>query len=121
MSNNGSHTSVKAKQENTEQKSCQGEKSCPVQNVSESVSWFVKDYVERHAHPVNASLHIVGVPAAFLGLFYLVTGRDVGKGAILVFLGYLLQYLGHQAQGNEVGEVTLLKNIYKKVSKRSKE
>ncbi|MBX9668016.1 MAG: DUF962 domain-containing protein [Candidatus Obscuribacterales bacterium] len=121
MSNNGSHSSVKVRQVRKTDSNCAESKSCPFKNAQDSVSWFVKDYIGRHAHPVNASLHIVGVPAAFAGFFYLLTGRDVGKGALLVFLGYLLQYLGHQAQGNEVGEVTLIKNIYKKVKNRSKE
>jgi hypothetical protein len=35
-----------------------------------------------------------------------------------LFGGYLFQYLGHKAQGNEVGEVTLIKSIYRKVTKK---
>jgi len=80
-------------------------------------SSFVTDYCHRHAHPVNAILHIVGVPAAFAGFFYLFSGRDRIKGGGLIFLGYLLQYLGHRAQGNEVGEVTLARSIYRRVKK----
>ena len=76
---------------------------------------FASDYRARHAHPVNAALHIVGVPAAFYGFYNLISGKNVAKGSAFVFLGYLLQYLGHRAQGNEVGEVTLLKSIYKKI------
>lgn len=79
---------------------------------------FVVDYMNRHAHPVNAALHAVGVPAAFTGFYYLFSGKDVGKGGLLIFLGYLLQYLGHRAQGNEVGEVTLAKSIYRKVNEK---
>jgi len=29
------------------------------------IAWFVKDYLERHSHPVNRVLHIIGVPQAF--------------------------------------------------------
>lgn len=76
---------------------------------------FTVDYVSRHKHPVNAALHIVGVPFAFYGFYNLFSGKNVARGGIFVFLGYLLQYLGHRAQGNEVGEVTLAKSIYKKV------
>ncbi|MBX3137177.1 DUF962 domain-containing protein [Candidatus Obscuribacterales bacterium] len=93
--------------------------SCPIAAACGSVLWFVKDYIGRHAHPVNASLHILGVPAAFAGFFYFFTGKDVPKGAALIVLGYLFQYLGHKAQGNEVGEVTLMKNIYRKLKHRS--
>jgi hypothetical protein len=78
---------------------------------------FIIDYIQRHAHPVNAVLHIFGVPMAFYGLFKLVTG-DFALGGGLLFGGYLFQYLGHKAQGNEVGEVTLIKSIYRKVTKK---
>jgi len=78
---------------------------------------FVIDYIGRHKHPVNAVLHIFGVPMAFYGLFKLITGSFV-FGLVLLFFGYLFQYLGHKAQGNEVGEVTLIKNIYRKLTKR---
>lgn len=78
---------------------------------------FLIDYCQRHKHPVNAILHIFGVPAAFYGIFLLFTGQPL-IGSVLIFLGYLFQYLGHRAQGNEVGEVTLIKNIYRKMNKR---
>lgn len=76
---------------------------------------FLVDYVHRHAHPVNAVLHIVGVPMAFTGLFYLLVGR-FASGAALFSGGYFLQYLGHKAQGNEVGEVTLIKAVWRRLT-----
>jgi hypothetical protein len=79
---------------------------------------FVIDYCQRHAHPVNAVLHIFGVPMAFYGLWKLITG-DFVLGIALLFFGYLFQYLGHRAQGNEVGEVTLIKSIIRKVSNKN--
>jgi hypothetical protein len=75
---------------------------------------FVIDYIGRHKHPVNAVLHIFGVPMAFYGIYDLFTGHFLQAG-IFIFLGYLFQYLGHRAQGNEVGEVTLIKSIAKKL------
>jgi hypothetical protein len=75
---------------------------------------FVIDYIDRHKHPVNAVLHIVGVPMAFFGLFQLIAD-DRMQGLGLLVGGYFLQYLGHRAQGNEVGEVTLLKAIWRKL------
>lgn len=80
---------------------------------------FVIDYIDRHKHPVNACLHIVGVPAAFAGFYFLVAGR-APLGASLVAGGYFLQYLGHKAQGNEVGEVTLIKHIYARLTGKQK-
>ena len=78
---------------------------------------FLVDYKERHAHPLNAALHIVGVPSAFFGFYCLLARKDYLKGSGFVVLGYLLQYLGHRAQGNEVSEVTLFKSIYRKLLK----
>ncbi len=75
---------------------------------------FVIDYCQRHKHPVNAFLHIFGVPAVFVGLYYLCMGKFLLAVGLIV-AGYLFQYLGHQAQGNEVGEVTLIKHLYKRL------
>jgi len=118
MSNNGSKSSLQEKDHGTTNGGAPEAKTCPVEGACSSVVWFVKDYIGRHAHPVNASLHLLGVPAAFAGFFYLFSGKDVPKGALLIFVGYLFQYLGHQAQGNEVGEVTLIKSVYKKLKNR---
>jgi hypothetical protein len=74
---------------------------------------FIVDYCQRHAHPVNAILHIFGVPAVFIGLYDLVTGKIL-RAVVLIFVGYLFQYLGHRAQGNEVGEVTLIKHLWRR-------
>lgn len=76
---------------------------------------FLIDYAQRHKHPINAALHIVGVPAVFYGV-YLLFIRNYLVASVLIVFGYLLQYLGHRAQGNEVGEVTLIKKILAKVA-----
>ena len=79
---------------------------------------FLVDYCQRHAHPINAFLHIFGVPMAFYGFFKLLTGKPL-VGLELVVAGYVLQWLGHKAQGNEVGEVTLIKNIWRRIGARA--
>ncbi len=84
-----------------------------LENAALKTKDFLVDYCHRHAHPVNAALHIFGVPMAFYGMFKLVTGKP-RSGSVLLFSGYLFQYLGHRAQGNEVGEVTLIKNVWRK-------
>lgn len=75
---------------------------------------FLVDYCRRHAHPVNALLHIVGVPMAFIGLYFALTGH-FGEGLGFLVIGYALQYFGHKAQGNEVGEVTLIRHLWKRI------
>jgi hypothetical protein len=79
---------------------------------------FVIDYCQRHAHPLNAILHVVGVPAVFFGLYQLFSGHPLLGAGNFVF-GYFLQYLGHKIQGNEVGEVTLIKGIIRSIRQRA--
>lgn len=74
---------------------------------------FLVDYGQRHSHPMNMILHLAGVPMVVLSLAKLLTGQALA--AIMLFVGgYFLQYLGHRAQGNEVGEVILLKHLWNK-------
>lgn len=76
---------------------------------------FIVDYCGRHKHPVNAILHIFGVPMVFYGIYQWFVG-GVYLGWVLFIGGYILQWLGHTAQGNEVGEVILIKKIISRLS-----
>lgn len=101
-----------------------------IRRVSKAVSRFTVDYMHRHRHPVNAALHIVGVPAALYGFWLILksfaaersqdsaSSANLGLGLVglaYVFFGYLLQYLGHRSQGNEVGEIILIKNVSRRL------
>ncbi len=89
-------------------------------SVLQPVADFVVDYIGRHKHPVNAFLHIFGVPMVFYGVYKLFCGEsELAMAWTLIVFGYVLQYLGHKAQGNEVGEVTLIKKIWKKLAKKN--
>ena len=81
---------------------------------------FLIDYCQRHKNPTNAALHLIGVPAAFYGI-YLLFVHQFTTGLALILFGYFLQYLGHRAQGNEVGEVTLIKSIYRRITKKGQD
>ena len=62
----------------------------------------------RHRHPVNYWLHLAGIPMAFLAvplLFVLPWPWCLG----LFAGGYLLQWSGHQVEGNDVGELIPVK------------
>jgi hypothetical protein len=65
---------------------------------------------ERHRHPVNYGLHLLGIPAAFLSLPLLLVlpwawclGLFAG--------GYFVQWVGHQVEGNDVGELIPVKRL----------
>lgn len=66
------------------------------------------NWLERHQHPFNYAIHLLGIPAALVGLvclFVLPWYWGVG----LLALGYLFQYLGHRVEGNDVGELIPIK------------
>ena len=81
------------------------------------INWFVKDYISRHAHPINAVLHLIGVPQAFFGIYQLIRG-EWQWGLFNLVVGYIWQTIGHLVfQKNEVGEVILLKRLIEKLLK----
>jgi hypothetical protein len=84
-----------------------------------AIKGFVVRYCEQHAHPINAPLHLIGVPMVGVGLLRLVTHQPGGWALILV--GYVLQWVGHSIHGTEVGEVTLAKKIWRGLAHRHEE
>jgi uncharacterized membrane protein YGL010W len=64
----------------------------------------------RHLLPLNFTLHLIGIPLVVAGivLLFLIPWY---WGITLFVLGYLLQYLGHQAEGSEVGEWAVIKRL----------
>jgi uncharacterized membrane protein YGL010W len=64
----------------------------------------------RHQVPINFALHMVGIPmvlASLVLLFFLDWYWCVG----LFVLGYLLQYIGHKIEGNDLGEWAAIKRL----------
>jgi hypothetical protein len=76
---------------------------------------ILRNWRERHRHPFNFWIHLVGIPLAVAGLFLLCFGAiwDVpwywGVGGLV--LGYLLQWIGHRVEGNDVGEWAAIKRL----------
>jgi hypothetical protein len=65
---------------------------------------------ERHRLPFNFYIHLMGIPLAVSGVFLLFFQPWYwGVGAIV--LGYLLQWIGHLAEGNDVGEWAAIKRL----------
>jgi hypothetical protein len=57
----------------------------------------------RHQDPRNFAIHMIGIPLAVAGLFALFfLPWYWGVGGLVV--GYLLQWIGHRWEGNDVGE-----------------
>ena len=75
---------------------------------------FVTNYRERHRHIANQLLHLVGVPLTFVvSVVFLI--RQQPLIALACFLGgYLLQFIGHAIEGNDAGEIILIKRLLNK-------
>lgn len=76
--------------------------------------WLVH-WLERHQSPLSFWLHVVGIPLAvaggLLGLYQLACWQwEVWYRPIAMIVGgYVLQWIGHVHEGNDMGEVILLK------------
>jgi len=78
---------------------------------------WLRRWLERHQHPVSFWLHVVGIPltiaALVLAIVQLCQDRwDIWwRPVVLVVVGYILQGLGHRIEGNDMGEVILVKRL----------
>jgi hypothetical protein len=67
------------------------------------------NWLMRHQNAFNYWIHLIGIPIAFAGLPLLFYDWRWGLGAIT--LGYLLQWIGHRVEGNDVGELIPFKRL----------
>ncbi len=76
--------------------------------------WLAR-YLERHQHPGSRALHTLGVPLtlaalALAGLQLIQWRWDLWwRPLLLLLVSYLLQWIGHRIEGNDMGEVILIK------------
>jgi hypothetical protein len=71
---------------------------------------FLRNYLPRHRNRCNQILHMIDVPLTFVGTpaAAAATG-DWFWPAICFVTGYALQFAGHAVEGNDAGEVVLVK------------
>ncbi len=72
---------------------------------------FVNNYVERHRHWANQWLHLIGVPLTFVVSAVLLVRHEWLWASASFVGGYALQFIGHAIEGNNAGEVVLLKRM----------
>ncbi len=70
----------------------------------------IETWCSWHKHPINAVLHIIGIPMTFVGPL-IAFKYSVLLGISLFVFGYAIQFVGHAIEGNEAGEVRLIKKI----------
>jgi hypothetical protein len=69
-----------------------------------------RNWLMRHQNSFNFWIHMLGIPLAVAGLLLLFfIPWYWGVGAIAA--GYLLQWIGHRVEGNDVGEFIPLKRL----------
>jgi hypothetical protein len=76
---------------------------------------WLDHWLQRHRHPASLCLHLIGIPLTVacvpLAMVQLAQDRwDLWwRPAVLLGVGYLLQWIGHLVEGNDMGEVILVK------------
>ena len=81
---------------------------------------WISSWRARHQHPLCRVLHAVGVPLTVLaGLLIILQLRDDAwdlwwRPVVLFVVGYGLQWIGHRIEGNNMGEVILIKRVLRK-------
>jgi hypothetical protein len=72
------------------------------------------NWLERHQHPFNRGIHLVGIPLALVvaPILLFALPWDQWYWAALAFAGgYLLQWTGHRVEGNDLGEWAAIKRL----------
>ncbi|HUG18236.1 MAG TPA: Mpo1-like protein [Planctomycetaceae bacterium] len=72
---------------------------------------FLKNYIERHRHPGNQLFHLVGLPVTFVLPFYFLAKGDHVWALTSFLIGYALQFIGHAIEGNDAGELIVIKKV----------
>lgn len=76
---------------------------------------FLSNWLTRHQHPVSRGLHFVAIPLMPVAL--VIAGVQLADGAwslwwrpvALLTISYAIQWAGHVIEGNDMGEVVLIK------------
>jgi hypothetical protein len=71
------------------------------------------NWLERHQHPFNRGIHMLGIPLALGGivLFFWLPWEEWYWGVSAFIGGYVLQWIGHLVEGNDLGEWAAIKRI----------
>lgn len=70
---------------------------------------FMTNYVARHQNRANQVLHVAGVPLTFVFSIVLLILQRPELAAAAFVGGYILQFIGHAIEGNDAGELILIK------------
>ena len=71
----------------------------------------IADWRKRHRNTTSFYLHMVGIPACFVGAPLMLVLRQWLLALVLFVGGYALQLIGHLIEGNRSGEEMLLRRL----------
>jgi hypothetical protein len=75
---------------------------------------WLDNWLERHQHPFSRRIHYVGIPLSLLVAPVLLFALpwDQWYWAATAFVGgYVLQWVGHRVEGNDMGELAGVKRL----------
>ena len=84
--------------------------------ISTRPAWL-RNWLERHQSRCSLGLHLVGIPLTIAAVvlagvqLYRSDWPHWWRPVLLLLLGYLLQWIGHRYEGNDVGDVILIKRL----------
>lgn len=73
------------------------------------LSRFLTNYIARHQNRANQVFHLIGVPLTFVVPVILLVEQRPNLAAAAFAGGYILQFIGHAIEGNDAGELILIK------------
>ncbi len=76
---------------------------------------WLDNWLQRHRHPGSLLLHAIGIPLTIWAV--VLAGQQLAawrwdlwwRPVGLLVGGYLLQWVGHRIEGNDMGEIILIK------------
>jgi hypothetical protein len=76
---------------------------------------WLRNWFDRHQHPASLALHAIGIPLTIAAV--VLAGVQLARWqwplwwrpALLLAAGYLLQWIGHRIEGNDMGEIIIIK------------
>jgi hypothetical protein len=73
------------------------------------INRFLANYQERHLDNINRLLHLIGLPLTFVVPIVFLTRQEWWLAVGCFIGGYTLQFMGHFFEGNDAGELILIK------------
>jgi hypothetical protein len=69
------------------------------------------NWLLRHQHPFSFWIHMIGIPLAIAGFVAMFVIDPWYWGLAGLVFGYVLQYIGHLVEGNDMGEWVAIKRL----------